>query len=61
MIGHHKDTAELVKQRLEMRAPHVLIVHNLLQVVMPSEVVQQPKEHNAGRKMGWEMRVLSSH
>lgn len=52
MIGHHKDTAELVKQRLEMRAPHVLIVHNLLQVVMPSEVVQQPKEHNAGRKMG---------
>lgn len=42
MVGHHQDTAELVKQRLELRAPHVFIVHNLFQVVMSAEIVQQP-------------------
>lgn len=42
VVGHDKDTAELVKQSLELRAPHVLVVHDLLQVVVPSEVVQQP-------------------
>lgn len=41
MVSHHKDTAELVKQRLELRSPHVLIIHNFLQVVMSSEIVQQ--------------------
>lgn len=48
MVGHHKDTAELVKQRLELRAPHVLIVHNLFQVVMSPEIVKQPRssQHN---------------
>lgn len=48
MVGHHKDTAELVKQRLELRAPHVLIVHNLFQVVMSPEIVKQPgsSQHN---------------
>lgn len=42
VIGHHKNVAELVKQSLELGAPHVLIVHNLFQVVVSSEVVQQP-------------------
>lgn len=42
VVGHDKDTAELVKQSLELRAPHVLVVHNLFQVVVPSEIVQQP-------------------
>ncbi len=48
MVGHHKDAAELVKQRLELRAPHVLIVHNLFQVVMSPEIVKQPgsSQHN---------------
>lgn len=43
MVGHHKDTAELVKQRFKLRASHVLIVHNLFQVVMSPEIVQQPE------------------
>lgn len=42
VVGHHKDAAELVKQRLELRAPHVLVVHNLFQVVMSPEIVKQP-------------------
>lgn len=48
MVGHHKDTAELVKQCLELRASHILIVHNLFQVVMPPEIVKQPgsSQHN---------------
>lgn len=43
MIGHDKDASELVKQRLEMRSPHVLIVHDLLQVVVSPEIVKQPE------------------
>lgn len=62
MVGHHKDTAELVKQRLELRAPHVLIVHNLFQVVMSPEIVQQPEtsQHNRQRN-GLRARVLLDH
>lgn len=55
MVGHHKDTAELVKQRLELRAPHVLIVHNLFQVVMSPEIMQQPESkasRDKAEKMG---------
>lgn len=48
MVGHHKHTAEFVKQRLKLGAPHVLIVHNLFQVVMSSEIVQQPEEDEMG-------------
>lgn len=43
MIGHDKDASELVKQRLEMWAPHVLIVHDLFQVVVSPEIVKQPE------------------
>lgn len=42
MVCHHKDTAELVKQCLEVRPSHVFVVHNLFQVVMAPEIVQQP-------------------
>ena len=50
VIGHHEDTAELVKQCLELRAPHVLIVHNLFQVMMPPEIVQQPESSQHSRQ-----------
>lgn len=46
MAGHHQHAAELVKQHQQLRAPHVLVVHDLLQVVSASEVVKQP----AGRR-----------
>lgn len=42
VIGHHQHAAELVQERLELRAPHVLVVHDLLQVVVAPEIVQQP-------------------
>ena len=42
MVGDHQHAAELIEERLEVRAPHVLVVHDLLQVVVASEVVQQP-------------------
>ena len=45
MVGDHQYASELVKQSLELRAAHVLIVHDLLQVVVPSEVVQHPVGH----------------
>lgn len=53
MVRHHKDTAELVKECFELRASHVLIVHNLFQVVMSPEIVQQPEsnQHNRQKKM----------
>lgn len=50
MVGHDKDTAELVKQRLELRAPHVLVVHDLFQVVVSSEIVQQPGSSRQDRQ-----------
>lgn len=53
MVGHHKDTAELVEQRLELRAPHVLIVHNLFQVVMSPEIVKQPGSSQHNRQKKW--------
>jgi len=55
VVGHHEDTAELVKHGLELRAPHVLVVHDLFQVVMSPEIVQQPGMeaiNMTGRKMG---------
>lgn len=39
MIGHNEDASELVKQCFEMRPPHVFIVHDLFQVVVPPEIV----------------------
>lgn len=53
MVGHHKDTAELVKQRLELRAPHVLVVHNLFQVVMSPEIVKQPGRGQNNKQKNW--------
>lgn len=49
MVGDHQHAAELIEERLEVRAPHVLVVHDLLQVVVASEVVQQP---GGGREEG---------
>lgn len=42
MIGHDKDASELVEQCLEMRSPHVLVVHDLFQVVVSPEIVKEP-------------------
>lgn len=40
--GHHQHAAELVEEHEQLRAPGVLIVHDLLQVVAATEVLQQP-------------------
>lgn len=42
VIGDDKDASELVKQRLQMWTPHVLIVHDLFQVMVSPEIVKQP-------------------
>lgn len=62
MVGHHKDTAELVKKCFELRASHVLIVHNLFQVVISTEIVKQPEsnQHNRQKKR-LRARVTQSH
>lgn len=62
MVGHNKDAAELVKQCLELRAPHVFIVHNLFQVVMSSEIVKQSgsNKHNK-QKNGFRAGVSLNH
>lgn len=59
VVGHDKDTAELVKQSLELRAPHVLVVHNLFQVVVPSEIVQQPGRGHQDRKVTDQQWIIS--
>lgn len=43
MVGHHQDASELVKECFELGAAHVLVVHDLLQVVVAPEVVEQPE------------------
>lgn len=50
MAGHYQDTAEFVKQHQQLGATHVLVVHDLLQMVSSSEIVQQPagKENKGG-------------
>lgn len=40
VVGDHQDAAELVEERFELRTPHVLVVHDLLQVVVSPKVVQ---------------------
>lgn len=50
MAGDHQHAAEFVKQHQQLGATHVLVVHDLLQVVSASEIVQQPagKESKGG-------------
>lgn len=52
VAGDHQHTAEFVKQHQQLGAPHVLVVHDLLQVVPPSEVVQQPAGSRARENVG---------
>ena len=56
MVGDNKHAAEFVEQCLELRAAHVLVVHDLLQMVVTSKVVQQPALHRkhvtGGHKSG---------
>lgn len=52
VAGDHQHAAELVEQHQQLRAPHVLVVHDLLQVVPPSEVVQQPAGSRAREHVG---------
>lgn len=42
MGGHHQHTAELVKEHEQLGAPCVLVVHDLLQMVAATEVVEEP-------------------
>lgn len=51
VVGHNEDTAELVKQSLELRASHVLVVHDFLQVVMPPEIMQQSGSTSFSKKL----------
>jgi len=50
VAGHHQYAAEFVKQHQQLGATHVLVVHDLLQMVSASEIVQQPagKESKGG-------------
>lgn len=52
VAGDHQHAAELVKQHQQLRAPHVLVVHDLLQVVPASEVVQEPAGSTAREQVG---------
>lgn len=52
VAGDHQHAAELVEQHQQLRAPHVLVVHDLLQVVPASEVVQQPAGSRAREHVG---------
>lgn len=54
MAGHHQHAAEFVKQHQQLGAPHVLVVHDLLQMVSASEIVQQPAGKEQGRRVGQE-------
>lgn len=55
VVGHHEDAAKLVEQSLELRASHVLVVHNFFQVVMSPEIMQQSgsSQHNGFLKKKW--------
>lgn len=57
--GHHQDAAELVHEREQLRAPRVLVVHDLLQVVAASEVVQKPGVRG-GRRAGQTRQATSA-
>lgn len=45
MGGHHQHAAEFVKEHEQLRAPCVLVVHDLLQMVAATEVVKEPGGH----------------
>lgn len=60
MVGHDEDAAELVEESLELRAPHVLVVHDLLQVVMSLEIMEQPGSSAHDRWGKWAGFEISS-
>lgn len=50
MVRHHQHATELVKEHEQMGAAHVFIVHDLLQVMPSTEIVQQPAKWGGGEE-----------